>query len=108
MSGQSELEELREQMIEAAIKQISNMLGFGAKNVLFRSLKSNFNIEVGDLWDNPEEFHRALTTLLGKGADVIENIIVDGIKENLGIYLENKKPVQIIADVKESLTVAAT
>ena len=62
-----------------------------AMETIFRLLKERFDLEIEDIPKKPEVFSQALLGLLGKGATIIEDLILERLYSDLNLDFQWKK-----------------
>lgn len=69
--------------VDAALKQ----LGPSISQALYFHLENKFGIKKEEILNQPEAFSKALHSIFGAGANVIERLIVQKIKDKFKLHL---------------------
>ena len=70
-----------EEIIEKAVDRALNVLGSSAKHALYYHLENTFGIPRSEIINNPEKFVKALYSVFGPAAEMLENAIIAEINE---------------------------
>ena len=77
-------------------------LGENNRTAIFYHLKRSFRLEREKIPNDPEEFSRALNSIFGPGAEVIEKFIIKDLYGRLGLNFEEETNYEFIDYVKRA------
>lgn len=77
-------------------------LGETPKKAIYYHLKRKFQLEKENIPEEPEEFARALNSIFGPGAEIIEEFIVKDLYGRLGLNFEEKRGFEFASYVKQA------
>ena len=66
-------------------------LGESPKEVIYYYLKANFQLKREDIPEEAEQFDKALNSIFGPGAEIIERYIVKDLYQQLKLNFEEKE-----------------
>ncbi|MFQ6065637.1 MAG: hypothetical protein ACE5L6_09240 [Candidatus Bathyarchaeia archaeon] len=77
-------------------------LGESPRKVIYYYLKTKFQLKREDIPEKAEQFDKALNSIFGPGAEVIERYIVKDLYQRLKLNLEEKKDFKFVDYVREA------
>jgi len=77
-------------------------LGETPKKAIYYYLKRKFQLEKENIPEEPEEFARALNSIFGPGAEIIEEFIVKDLYGRLELNFEEKRDFEFASYVKQA------
>ena len=82
-----EVSDVQTTIIEC-VDSVLNQLGESIGKVIYFHLERNFGVNKKEIPNQPETFSKALHSIFGKGAEIIERLIVKKIQERFKLNLE--------------------
>lgn len=77
-------------------------LGETPKKAIYYHLKRRFQLEREDIPEEPEEFARALNSIFGPGAEIVEEFIVKDLYGRLELNFEENRGFEFADYVKQA------
>jgi hypothetical protein len=66
------------------------VFGESVKEAIYFYVEKDFQIRRSDIPENPEVFSKALASIFGEGAKVIEGMVVERIKQRFKLKIKSK------------------
>jgi len=101
---QEEFEKLFMEAVDEGLKS----LGESVRQMIFYHLENTYSVKRQDIPKKPEAFAEGLEKIFGKGASVLEKIIVKTLYSKLGLEYEDKKDFVFIDYLKDFITIKET
>jgi len=95
-----ENEEFENKIIECIDRGLES-LGKSVKHAIYWHLEHNKNLKREEIPKKPEEFIKALESIFGAGAEVLEGIIIREIKLEFGLSLKSNSLLEVIKEIKQ-------
>ncbi len=77
-------------------------LGESPREVIYYYLKTNFQLEREDIPEEAEEFDRALNSIFGPGAEIIERYIAKDLYQRLKLNFEEEADFSFVDYVRQA------
>jgi len=98
---QEEFEKLFMEAVDESLKS----LGESVRQMIFFHLENSYSIKRHDIPKKPEAFAEGLEKIFGKGASVLEKIIVKTLYSKLGLEFEDKKDFVFMDYLRDFITI---
>ena len=95
----ADLDDLLVSAVDETLKQVFREAG---AKVVYNYLKNNSDLKLEEIAEKPQVFLASLRRLLGSGASVIENLILQNLYSKLDLKFEEEKGYEFSDYIKRS------